>query len=213
MTWKTNIPLIAILRGIKPNEVLAHISVLIEEGFEAIEIPINSPNWQHSVELAVQNFGDKVLIGAGTVLKTEEVVKLASLNCKLIVTPNTNANVIKKAIDNCMELCIGCATATEAFMAIESGAQNLKIFPSAYFGPKYIKALKAVLPQDISLFAVGGVTPNNLHEYISNGCIGAGLGSELYKAGQSVETTKRKAFEFICAYKNYNKSNHSLRDG
>lgn len=201
MNWKTKIPLIAILRGITPQEVNSHITVLIKEGFDAIEIPLNSPNWNESIALAVKLFGDKVLIGAGTVLKPEQVDKLATIGCRLIVTPNINPQVITKAVEYGMAVCPGCVTATEAFNAIDAGAQNLKIFPSVAFGPNYIKALKAVLPKDIPIFAVGGITPENLHEYIKAGCIGAGLGSDLYKAGQSIEETERKAKAFVSAYK------------
>lgn len=195
-------PLIAILRGIEPKEVVAHISVLIDSGFDAIEIPLNSPNWQESIKIAVDNFADKALIGAGTVIRVEDVDILATLGCELIVTPNTNQDVIKRAISYGMVTCPGCATATEAFQAIDAGSQNVKIFPSSAFGPEYIKALKAVLPKHIGVYAVGGITPENLIEYIHAGCIGAGLGGDLYKAGQSSEITKSKAIAFITAYNN-----------
>ena len=201
MNWKTKIPLIAILRGIKPEEVVDHINALIDAEFDAIEIPLNSPNWQKSIELAIKTCGHKALIGAGTVLKLEQVDELKQLGCQLIVTPNTNPSVIKKAVEYGMVVCPGCATATEAFNAIDAGSQNLKIFPSAVFGPSYIKALKAVLPKNIAIFAVGGITPQNLHEYIHAGCIGAGLGGDLYKAGQSADVTKQKAEDFIKAFK------------
>lgn len=204
MNWKTKIPLIAILRGIKPSEVNEHISVLIKSGFDSIEIPLNSPDWDKSITLAVEQFGNKALIGAGTVINSEQVDKLASIGCQLIVTPNINPQVIKQAVKYQMTICAGCATVTEAFNAIDLGAKNLKIFPSVIFGPNYIKALKAVLPKDISIFAVGGITPNNLTEYIKAGCIGAGLGSDLYKLGQTKEETRKKAEAFIDVYKNYN---------
>lgn len=204
MNWKTKIPLIAILRGINPHEIDEHISVLINSGFDSIEIPLNSPDWEKSITLAVEQFGDKVLIGAGTVINSAQVDRLASIGCQLIVTPNINPQVIIQALKYEMTICAGCATATEAFKAIELGARNLKIFPSAIFGPNYIKALKSVLPKDVSIFAVGGITPNNLNEYIKAGCIGAGLGSDLYKSGQTKEETQRKAEAFIDVYKNYN---------
>lgn len=204
MNWKTKTPLIAILRGIKPHEVNEHISVLINSGFDSIEIPLNSPDWEKSITLAVEQFGDKVLIGAGTVVNSVQVDKLASIGCQLIVTPNINLQVIKQAIKHKMTLCAGCATATEAYNAIDLGASNLKIFPSVIFGPNYIKALKSVLPKDIAIFAVGGITPNNLNEYLKAGCVGAGLGSDLYKQGQTKEETQRKAEAFIDVYKNYN---------
>ena len=201
MSWVTKLPLIAILRGIKPQEVEAHITALLDAGFDAIEIPLNSPEWEKSIALAVTHFGHQALIGAGTVLKPEHVERLYALNSKLVVTPNTEPDVIRRAVEYQMLVCCGCATATEAFHAIDAGAQALKIFPSAAFGPDYVKALKAVLPAEIPVFAVGGVTPENLHEYLNAGCIGAGLGGDLYRAGQSVERTAQQAKAFVKAYK------------
>ncbi|PHI28645.1 2-dehydro-3-deoxy-6-phosphogalactonate aldolase [Budvicia aquatica] len=203
MAWNTKMPLIAILRGITPDEIHTHIPLLIEAGFDAIEIPLNSPDWQNSIKQAVQHYGHQALIGAGTVLRVENVDQLAKLGCRLIVTPNIHPGVIRKAIEYGMTVCPGCVTATEAFIALEAGSPNLKIFPSSTLGPDYVKALKAVLPDDISVFAVGGVTPDNLHLYLDAGCVGAGLGGDLYKAGQSPERTKRQAEAFIHAYKQW----------
>ncbi|AKJ42384.1 2-dehydro-3-deoxy-6-phosphogalactonate aldolase [Pragia fontium] len=203
MAWNTKMPLIAILRGITPDEIHTHIPLLIEAGFDAIEIPLNSPDWQISIQQAVQHYGHQALIGAGTVLRVENVDQLAELGCRLIVTPNIHTGVIRKAIEYGMTVCPGCFTATEAFTALEAGSPNLKIFPSATLGPDYVKALKAVLPADISVFAVGGVTPENLHTYLNAGCVGAGLGGDLYKAGQSAERTKQQAEAFIHAYQQW----------
>ncbi len=183
MQWQTKLPLIAILRGITPDEALAHVGAVIDAGFDAVEIPLNSPQWEQSIPAIVDAYGDKALIGAGTVLKPEQVDALARMGCQLIVTPNIHSEVIRRAVGYGMTVCPGCATATEAFTALEAGAQALKIFPSSAFGPQYIKALKAVLPPDIAVFAVGGVTPENLAQWIDAGCAGAGLGSDLYRAG------------------------------
>ncbi|WP_343553093.1 2-dehydro-3-deoxy-6-phosphogalactonate aldolase [Pantoea sp.] len=201
MSWQTKVPLIAILRGITPDEVEAHVGALIEAGFDAIEIPLNSPQWEKSIGATVKTFGDQALIGAGTVLNPAQVDTLAELNSKLVVTPNTDAAVIRQAVAKGMIVAAGCATATEAFTALQAGAQALKIFPSSAFGPGYIKALKAVLPPEVPVFAVGGVTPENLHEFIAAGCIGAGLGSDLYRAGQPLSRTVEQARAFIAAYK------------
>ncbi len=201
MQWTTKIPLIAILRGVRPQEVNQHISVLLEAGFDAIEIPLNSPDWQTSIQLAVDTFGHRALLGAGTVLKPEQVDVLHSLGSKLVVTPNMSPDVIRRAVELGMTVCAGCATATEAFNALDAGAQALKIFPSSAFGPDYINALKAVLPADVPVFAVGGVTPENLSMYMRAGCVGAGLGGDLYRAGQTPETTVKQADAFIKAYK------------
>ncbi|QSD36749.1 2-dehydro-3-deoxy-6-phosphogalactonate aldolase [Pectobacterium brasiliense] len=201
MSWNTNLPLIAILRGITPDEVLEHVAALLDAGFDAVEIPLNSPNPYESIQLAVEHFGDRALIGAGTVLKADYVDKLQEIGSKLVVTPNISPEVIRRAVGYGMMVCPGCATATEAFTALDAGAQSLKIFPSSAFGPDYIKALKAVLPKDVPVFAVGGVTPENLKDYLRAGCIGAGLGSDLYRAGQSVDVTAQKAHAFVNAYK------------
>ncbi|SYM42870.1 2-dehydro-3-deoxyphosphogluconate aldolase [Klebsiella pneumoniae] len=178
MQWQTNLPLIAILRGITPEEALAHVGAAIDAGFDAVEIPLNSPQWEKSIPAVVEAYGDKALIGAGTVLNAERVDQLASMGCRLIVTPNIQPEVIRRAV-----------------------AQALKVFPSSAFGPDYIKALKAVLPPEVPVFAVGGVTPENLAQWIKAGCTGAGLGSDLYRAGQSVERTQRQAAAFVKAYR------------
>ena len=201
MQWQTKLPLIAILRGITPGEARDHIAAIIDAGFDAVEIPLNSPDWAQSIAAAVEAFGDRALIGAGTVLKPEQVDRLAGIGSRLVVTPNTQPAVIRSAVAQGMIVCAGCATASEAFTALEAGAQALKIFPSSSFGPDYIKALKAVLPADVPVFAVGGVTPENLGEWLKAGCVGAGLGSDLYRAGQDVARTARQAAAFVKAYR------------
>ncbi|HAK2953341.1 2-dehydro-3-deoxy-6-phosphogalactonate aldolase [Salmonella enterica] len=201
MQWQTNLPLIAILRGITPDDALAHVGAVVDAGFDAIEIPLNSPQWEKSISSVVKAYGGRALIGAGTVLKPEQVDQLAGMGCKLIVTPNIQPEVIRRAVSYGMTVCPGCATATEAFSALDAGAQALKIFPSSAFGPGYISALTAVLPPDVPLFAVGGVTPENLAQWIKAGCVGAGLGSDLYRAGQSVERTAQQAAAFVNAYR------------
>lgn len=200
MQWQTKLPLIAILRGITPSEAHEHVAALLDAGFDAIEIPLNSPNWQQSIPAMVEAFGQQALIGAGTVLKPEQVDELAGMGGKLVVTPNTQPEVIRRAVANGMTVCAGCATASEAFTALDAGAQALKIFPSSSFGPDYIKALKAVLPADVPVFAVGGVTPENLALWLKAGCAGAGLGGDLYRAGQPVARTIEKAKAFVKAY-------------
>ncbi|WP_158780439.1 2-dehydro-3-deoxy-6-phosphogalactonate aldolase [Pantoea sp. BAV 3049] len=194
--------LVAILRGITPAEAPSHIEVLIEAGFRYIEIPLNSPGWQQSIPAAVRQFGGQAVIGAGTVLKGEQVDFLAQAGARLIVTPNTQPDVIRRAVRHGMLVCTGCATATEAFNALEAGADWLKIFPSNIFGPEYIRALKAVLPADVPVLAVGGVTPDSLANYRRAGCAGAGLGSDLYRAGQDTGKTRENALQFIDAWQN-----------
>lgn len=201
MNWTTDLPLIAILRGITPQEVQAHVTALLAAGFDAVEIPLNSPDWQRSISETVKEFGHRALIGAGTVLQPAQVDELNAMGSRLVVTPNIQPEVIRLAVEYGMTVCPGCATATEAFNALDAGAEALKIFPSNSFGPDYIKALKAVLPPEVPVFAVGGITPENLHLYLNAGCIGAGLGSDLYRAGQPVERTTQQAKAFVKAYK------------
>ncbi|GAB7125993.1 2-dehydro-3-deoxy-6-phosphogalactonate aldolase [Silvimonas sp. JCM 19000] len=201
MNNKTPLPLIAILRGITPLEAPAHIAALIDAGFSLIEIPLNSPDWPSSIGQAVRQFGQHAQIGAGTVLQPEQVDQLLQLGARLIVTPNTNPTVIARAVAHKLQVYAGCATATEAFAALAAGAQALKIFPSSAFGPAYIKALKAVLPAEVPVYAVGGITPGNLADYLAAGCVGAGLGGDLYRAGQSVARTTELARQFVAAYR------------
>jgi 2-dehydro-3-deoxyphosphogalactonate aldolase len=203
MTWPTRLPLVAILRGIRPDEALAHVRALIDAGFDAIEIPLNSPDWQHSIADAVREYGTQALIGAGTVLTAEDADRVADLGGKLIVTPNTDSAVIGRSRERGLYTAIGFATPSEAFAALRAGAQSLKLFPSSAFGPAYVKAIRAVLPPEVPLLAVGGVTPENLGAFLDAGCQGAGLGGDLYKPGQSPEQTLRRADAFIQAYRQH----------
>lgn len=201
MTWTAHLPLIAILRGIRPDEVLAQVQALVEAGFDAIEIPLNSPGWADSVRLAVRAFGDRALIGAGTVLQPADVDQLVAAGGRLVVTPNTHVPVIRAAVHHGLVTCIGCMTATEALAALDAGAQALKLFPAGQLGPAYVRALKAVLPPDVPLFAVGGITPANLADYLTAGCVGAGLGNDLYRPGQTAAETADRAWRFVRAYR------------
>lgn len=203
MTWPTALPLVAILRGIRPDEAVAHTQELVAAGFDAIEIPLNSPDWQRSIADAVAACGKQALIGAGTVLSEGLVDEVASLGGKLIVTPNTDETVIRRSRDHGLYTAIGFATPSEAFAALRAGAQSLKLFPSTTFGPAYVKAIRAVLPKDVPLLAVGGVTPDNLGTFLDAGCTGAGLGSDLYKPGQTPAQTRERADAFIHAYRQH----------
>jgi 2-dehydro-3-deoxyphosphogalactonate aldolase len=193
------LPLIAILRGIRPQEVLAHVQALVEEGFDAIEIPLNSPDWASSIGDAARAFGDRAWIGGGTVLTPADVDTLADLGARFIVTPNTDPMVIAHARQRGLQVVAGFATASEAFTAIAAGAQMLKLFPASTYGTDHVRALRAVLPP-LPLFVVGGVGPAALPGYLSAGSSGAGIGGELYKPGQPVERTRENARLFRQAY-------------
>ena len=160
-----HLPLISILRGIRPEEALAHVQVLVEEGFDAIEIPLNSPEWASSIGACVREFGQQAWIGGGTVLRNVDVDRLVDLGVRFIVTPNTNPALIRHAVDRGLQVAPGFATASEAFAALEAGAQMLKLFPAATYGTQHVRALRAVLPA-VPLFVVGGVTPLNLADFL-----------------------------------------------
>ena len=193
------LPLIAILRGITPDDTSAHVRALVEEGFDAIEIPTNSPAWQDSVAIAAREFRVDAQIGAGTVLTLAHVDALVDAGGTLAVTPNTNPAVIRHAVERGLLVAAGCATASEAFAALDAGALLLKLFPASIYGPAMVRALRSVLPP-APLFAVGGVTPHTLPGFLSAGCAGAGIGGELYKPGQSVDATRSHARAFRQAY-------------
>ncbi|HYM86128.1 MAG TPA: 2-dehydro-3-deoxy-6-phosphogalactonate aldolase [Pseudoxanthomonas sp.] len=192
-------PLIAILRGIRPEEALAHVQQLVEAGYDAIEIPLNSPDWADSIGAAVREFGTQAWIGGGTVLRKEEVDTLVELGARFIVTPNTNPALIRHAVSRGLQVAAGFATPSEAFAALDAGAQMLKLFPAATYGTQHVRALRAVLPA-VPLFVVGGVTPLNLADFLSAGSIGAGIGGELYKPGQPVSRTQETARAFRQAF-------------
>ena len=199
MNWPTQLPLIAILRGIRPEHAIAHTEALIEAGFDTIEIPLNSPDWQTSIRAVAARFGTQALIGGGTVLRPEQADALLDVGGKLVVTPNTRPSLIAHAVQRGLFVAAGFATASEAFDALDAGAQALKLFPATTYGPAHVKALRAVLPP-VPLFAVGGITPSNLADYLRAGCIGAGLGSDLYKPGQDLVRTTQMARAFVAAY-------------
>ena len=194
-------PLIAILRGITPDDIEAHVDALITAGITLIEIPTNSPNWLHSVERAQRHANGRAIVGAGTVLNVADADALAATGAKLMVTPNTDPPLIRHAVAAGLTVAAGFLTASEAFAALAAGAQILKLFPAANMGPGYVRALKAVLPPSVPLFAVGGVTPDNLHDFLGAGCSGAGLGGDLYKPGQISTATHARAEAFIQSFR------------
>lgn len=193
------LPLIAILRGIHAHEASAHVRALVEEGYDAIEIPLNSPDWADSIGSAARAADRDIWIGGGTVLRQHDVDVLHGLGARFIVTPNTDPAVIRHAVRLGLQVVAGFATATEAFAALDAGAQMLKLFPASTYGTQHVRALRAVLPP-VPLFVVGGVTPLTLADFLSAGSAGAGIGGELYKPGQSVERTRQGARAFKQAY-------------
>lgn len=192
--------LVAIIRGIRNDEVEPVLEALITEGFEIIEIPLNSPEPWVSIERAVRLFGDKVLIGAGTVLTTEDAQRLADIGGRIMVSPNTDVDVIRHATSCGLITMPGCYTASEALLAIRSGASALKFFPAGSLGPAGIAAIKTILPKDAVVGAVGGVSDQNFGDYARVGVRTFGIGSSLYKPEDSAETVQAKARLTITAY-------------
>lgn len=192
--------LIAILRGITPEEAVNVCDALVTAGITMIEVPLNSPNALVSIANAATALRDRALIGAGTVLSKAQVDAVADAGGAFVVSPDTNKTVIGQTLAQGMKSYPGVFTPTEAFKAIRAGATGLKFFPAEVLGAKGIKAMKAVLPPDLPLYAVGGAAPDNFHEFFEAGCIGFGLGTFLYKPGRPAAEVGERAARAVLAY-------------
>lgn len=200
--WPEGIlPLVAILRGIRPEQVLEVGTALHEAGIGAIEVPLNSPAPLESVARLAQKLGDRCLCGAGTVLCPADVDAVHAAGGRLIVTPNTVPAVIERAVELGLTVMPGFATATEAFAALDAGAGMLKLFPAASYGPGHLKALRDVLPSSVAVFAVGGVGAANLAPWRQAGCAGLGVGGDLYRAGHPAGEVHRRALALVAAWR------------
>jgi 2-dehydro-3-deoxyphosphogalactonate aldolase len=193
-----SVPLVAILRGIAPNEALDVGQALADAGWHLVEVPLNSPQPFASIAALTAAF-PRLLIGAGTVLTPEQVHEVHKAGGKLVVAPNFNADVVRAAADLGMVCLPGVATPTEAFAALDAGAAGLKLFPAEMIPPVAVKAMRAVLPSSTLLLPVGGITPSNMGAYIAAGANGFGIGSALYKPGMSAQQVKQAALEFRAA--------------
>ena len=192
--------LIAILRGIRPDEALDTARVLIETGITQIEIPLNSPNPLQSIEAISREFSEVALIGAGTVLNVQQVREVEESGGQIIVSPNCDIEVIGESKSLGLMSLPGVFTPTECFAALAAGADGLKIFPSFILGPEGLNAIRAVLPDHARLYVVGGVEVANLSEWVGAGEFGFGIGSALFRPGQSLTTTRKKAEKFVKSY-------------
>ncbi len=192
--------LIAILRGVKPDEVLAIGEELVSAGIDVIEVPLNSPDPFQSIELLVKNMPPHVLIGAGTVLDPADVVRLDAAGGRLMISPNVDANVLAAAAGSGMVSVPGVFTPTEALAALKAGASGLKFFPASVLGPDGIKAISAILPKGTVIGAVGGVDESSFAAYAKVGVRTFGLGSSLYKVGASASFVRERAKVTIEAY-------------
>ena len=193
-------PIIAILRGISPDQATEACAALIDAGIDKIEVPMNSPSPLKSIAAMAAAYGDRALIGAGTVLDIGQVAAVADAGGKLIVSPNVNADVIRATKAAGMESWPGIFTPSEAFAALQAGATGLKLFPGNMAGPGGMKALRAVLPQGTQVYAVGGAGPTNFGEWLSASADGFGIGSALYTPGLTTDEIGARAAEITAAF-------------
>jgi len=198
------LPLVAILRGLKPAEAPAIGEVLVEAGFRLIEVPLNSPQPLDSIAALRTRFPDAV-IGAGTVLTTEEARAVASAGGELVVAPNFERDVVEETVRLGLASLPGVMTPTEAFAALKAGAHGLKLFPAELASPAVVKAFLAVLPKGTPLIPVGGIGADNMAAWRAAGAAGFGLGSSLYKPGDDAATVKAKAAAIVSAWGNLGK--------
>lgn len=194
--------LVAILRGVTTKEAPGVVEALIDAGMTWIEVPLNSPDVHVTLKLLQETYGSKAKFGAGTVTRVSELDALSALGLTYIVTPNSNPAVIEAAVAKGIAVMSGCMTPSEAFAAAYAGAKALKLFPCEVIGTAGAKAMRAILPPEVPLFAVGGIEPESLQAYTDAGCLGFGIGSALYKPGRSVEDIAARAKAFIDAAEN-----------
>ncbi len=192
--------LVAILRGLTPERAPETGALLVAAGFRVMEVPLNSPHPFQTIELLAQAHGADCLIGAGTVLTPAEVDRVHGAGGRLVVAPNCEPTVIRRALDLGMRVLPGIATATEAFTALGAGATDLKLFPAASYGPRHLKALKTVLPRHVRVFPVGGIGAQDIAEWLASGADGFGFGSELFTPAYTlaqIETRARGLIEAL----------------
>jgi 2-dehydro-3-deoxyphosphogalactonate aldolase len=197
----TDLPLIAILRGLKPENAEATGQMLIEAGFRIIEVPLNSPDPFRSIAILARTMPKDVLVGAGTVLEPDLVNGVLDAGGKLIVMPHADPEVIRRAKELRLVCTPGVATPTEAFSALSAGADAIKIFPAEAVPPAVVKAWRAVLPKDAIVLPVGGIKPDTMKAYVEAGADGFGLGSALFTPAMSVEDIGRNARDFAAAWR------------
>ena len=192
-------PLIAIIRGVTPSDARDTAAALFDAGIRIIEVPLNSPDPFDSIRIIADAFGDRALVGAGTVLDPKNVARVKDAGGRLVVSPNANTSVIEATVAAGLVSSPGYFTPTEAFAAIDAGAHSIKLFPAEAASPAVLKAQKAVLPKDVPLIVVGGVTPQSIPDWRNAGADGFGLGGGLYKPGQNAQTTLSKVQAYAAA--------------
>ena len=193
------LPIIAILRGLTPAEALPVARALVDAGIDRIEVPLNSPDPLESIRLMTGGLAGQATIGAGTVLTVDEVAQVADAGGRMIVSPNADPAVIGATQARGLQSWPGVFTATECFAAIGAGATGLKLFPADQAGTGTLRALRAVLPRDMPVYAVGGAGPANFAEWLDAGAQGFGIGSALYRPGDGPETVAARARDIVAA--------------
>jgi 2-dehydro-3-deoxyphosphogalactonate aldolase len=199
-SWLEPLPLIAILRGLRPEEAVAIGSAIAEAGFRILEVPLNSPRPLESIRLLADALGDRCLIGAGTVLTVDAVADVAHAGGKVIVMPHADTRVIAAAKSAGLFCVPGVSTPTEAFAALRAGADALKAFPAELITPPVLRAWRAILPPEVPLLPVGGIDPQGMAVYRRAGAAGFGIGSALYAPGRSVAEVAEAARAFAHAW-------------
>ncbi|MFG6488031.1 2-dehydro-3-deoxy-6-phosphogalactonate aldolase [Roseateles sp. BYS78W] len=195
------LPLVAILRGVKPEEVEAIADAVYAEGFRVIEVPLNSPNALDSIGRLARRMPADAVVGAGTVLSVQAVADVAGAGGKVIVMPHADVEVIRAAKARGLYCVPGAATPTEAFAAVHAGADAVKLFPAELITPAIVKAMRAVLPKELRLLPVGGITPDNMGPYVKAGAAGFGLGSALYAPGLTAAEVAQRARAFVAGWR------------
>mgnify|MGYP001325987020 FL=1 len=193
-------PLIAILRGIQPFEAVSIAGVILEAGIDKIEVPLNSPSPFDSIRAIAKKYGNQALIGAGTVLTVAQVKQVRAAGGQLVVSPNCDPNVIRATIAEGMQSWPGVFTPSEALTALKAGATGLKLFPGDMAGPNGLKAMRAILPIGTKVYAVGGTAPDNFSKWVKASANGFGLGTAIYKPGDTAEIVTIKAGAIVKAY-------------
>jgi 2-dehydro-3-deoxyphosphogalactonate aldolase len=197
--WLTRCPLIAILRGVKPDEVAAIGATLEREGIAIVEVPLNSPRPMESIAVLARGFGERLLIGAGTVMTPAQVAEIAAAGGRLIVTPHADPAIVQAAKQHGLLAVPGFFTPAEALAMLAAGADALKLFPSEAASPAVLRALRAVLPAETVVVPVGGIDASNMAAWRAAGAAGFGIGSAIYRPGDSPEAVSTKAQALIAA--------------
>lgn len=207
--WMQPLPLVAILRGLTPQEAPAIGAALFDAGFRILEVPLNSPQPLESIALLAKAMGDRCLVGAGTVLTPRDVQEVADAGGRLIVMPHADTDVIAAAHAMGLRCTPGVATLTEAFAALRAGADALKLFPAEQLAPPVLKAWLSVLPKGTGVLPVGGITPARMAAYRDAGAAGFGIGSALYAPGTPADEVARRARAFVDAWNDTNTDPHA----